>query len=325
MGTCDKWCCAFCVRETSHFFYQINLSFGRENMSGGGKPSLYQQSQGGKLNIFLYATVGIYRWGHWTNIWSDEPPHSLWVYTPQFFRPNRYTVLLLDVVLFLLKAIGEVDFLTTELNVFFWTSRGIHQIGLSQCQSEALEGCFGRCGSRHWRRWALLTLATIEFSSVPLRAHGYRGQLMGTECYWLSELYWLLFRSWHWQGACSEAGWLGMSGGLCGQVGHISYVKCGGKGNKQSDQDEMWNWILLWAGRQKLTGAQWTRSKRQEVFVDHDGRCHGDHGDDGRCSIEDHGDCDWSLASGLAWAFQCDVSKREEVAEMARWGWTMSC
>lgn len=40
---------------------------------------MYQQSQGGKLNIFLYATVGIY----------------------------RYTVLLLDVVLFLLKAIGE--------------------------------------------------------------------------------------------------------------------------------------------------------------------------------------------------------------------------
>ena len=177
----------------------------------------------------------------------------------------------------------------------------------------------------------LVTGAGGRFSHW-LPSHRYHWELLGTvgnlwelSATGFTELYRLLFRSWHWQGACSEAGWLGMSGGLCGQVGHISYVKCGGKGNKQSDQEEMWNWISLWAGRQKLTGAQWTRSKRQEVFVDHDGHCHGDRGDDGRCSIEDHGDCDWRVASGLAWAFQCDVSKREEVAEMARWGWTISC
>ena len=36
-----------------------------------------------------------------------------------FEFPNRYTVLLLDVTLFLLKAIGGFDFLTSELNVLF--------------------------------------------------------------------------------------------------------------------------------------------------------------------------------------------------------------
>ena len=144
---------------------------------------------------------------------------------------NRYTVLLLDVTLFLLKAIGGFDFLTSELNVLFWTLvyhlRGIHQIGLSQCESEALEGCFGGCSPRHWRRCLLLT--------------GYHRVLMGTtESYWvhrwvllrITELYWvslsntgLLFRSWYWQGACSEACWLGMPGGLRWQVHHISLLK----------------------------------------------------------------------------------------------------
>ena len=85
---------------------------------------------------------------------------------------------------------------------------------------------------------------------------------------------------------------------------------------------------LVAAGTQKLTGAQRTRSKRQEVVADHDGLCHGDlgdhdghshgnPGDNGGHSDEDRGG-DGSLAPGLAWAFQCDVSKREEVAEMAR-------
>ena len=80
-------------------------------------------------------------------------------------------------------------------------------------------------------------------------------------------------------------------------------------------KDEMYNWIFLCAGMQKLTRALWTRSKKLEVFNDDDN--HNDGHSDEDHSDGDGDDGDISLA-GLAWAFQCDVSKREEVAEMAR-------
>ena len=143
-----------------------------------------------------------------------------------FASPTRYTVLLLDVTLFLLKAIGEIDFshkwaqcLVLIIGLSF---RGIHQIGLSQCESETLEGCFGGRSPSHWRRCLLLT--------------GYYTVLMGTtESCWVltTKNHWTLLgittgqllRPWYWQGACSEACWLGMPGGLRWQVHHILLLK----------------------------------------------------------------------------------------------------
>ena len=111
---------------------------------------------------------------------------------PHIYLSNRYTVLLLDVVLFLLKAVGEVDFFHAELNVLFWNFRGIHQIGLSQCESPTLEGCFGRCGSPHWRRWLLPISYHQVLIGTTESSYGYHHLALVTS--WvrlgITELYW---------------------------------------------------------------------------------------------------------------------------------------
>ena len=255
-------------------------------MSGGGKPSLYQQSQGGKLNIFLYASVGIYRWFKT----KYEKPIPF---------PNRYTVLLLDVTLFLLKAIGEIDFshkwaqcLVLIVGMSF---RGIHQIGLSQCESETLEGCFGGCSPSHWRRCLLLT--------------GYYTVLMGTESCWvllrITELYWIsLLGSYSGHGIGKELALrLADLGCLVVCVDRL-LIYCYSSqslftvweerellretSNRAAInmKDEMYNWFFLCAGTQKLTRALWTRSKKLEVFDDDDNHDDG-HSDEDHIGVSD--------------------------------------
>ena len=62
---CDK---ATVFSFRTDFFTETTLNstslktfFGRNAMAGG-KTRLYKQSEGGKLNIFLHASVGMYRW-----------------------------------------------------------------------------------------------------------------------------------------------------------------------------------------------------------------------------------------------------------------------
>ena len=104
----------------------------------------------------------------------------------------------------------------------------------------------------------------------------------------------IVFRTWYWQGACSEVCWLGLPACLCGQVHHLLALKVfkksfGGKGNFQgkhpiwafSIKSKIYNWIFFFAGTQILTGAQWTRSKKLEVFEDDDDYNDDDYNDDG--------------------------------------------
>ena len=82
--------------------------------------------------------------------------------------------------------------LNFSLNVLFWNFRGIHQIGLSQCESKTLEGCFGRCGSPHWRRWLLPISYHQVLIGTTESSYGYHHLALVTS--WvrlgITELYW---------------------------------------------------------------------------------------------------------------------------------------
>ena len=119
----------------------------------GGKTNLYKQSEGGKLNIFLYASVGIYRWRNWTRKKWKAP-----------FQSTRTSML----YLFFFKVRYTCTWcctLPTEGSRWVWfppslrelnnkkPPRGIHQIGVSQCESKTIEGRLWGCGPGHWRRW----------------------------------------------------------------------------------------------------------------------------------------------------------------------------